>query len=66
MPERPKGAVCKTAGYAYGGSNPPPPMLAVFPLANRIADALTRRYDDSVRTGEGAWRMMRALFATAA
>ena len=25
MPERSKGAVCKTAGYAYGGSNPPPP-----------------------------------------
>jgi hypothetical protein len=25
MPERPKGAVCKIAGYAYGGSNPPPP-----------------------------------------
>ena len=26
MPERSKGAVCKTAGYAYGGSNPPPPI----------------------------------------
>jgi hypothetical protein len=25
MPERPKGAVCKIAGDAYGGSNPPPP-----------------------------------------
>ena len=25
MPERPKGAVCKIAGEAYGGSNPPPP-----------------------------------------
>ena len=25
MPERPKGAVCKIAGVAYGGSNPPPP-----------------------------------------
>ncbi len=24
MPERPKGADCKSAGYAYGGSNPPP------------------------------------------
>ena len=25
MPEWPKGAVCKIAGVAYGGSNPPPP-----------------------------------------
>jgi hypothetical protein len=25
MPEWPKGAVCKIAGEAYGGSNPPPP-----------------------------------------
>ena len=29
MPERPKGAVCKTAGYAYGGSNPPPPIIGL-------------------------------------
>src|SRR5438874_13192106 len=28
MPERPKGAVCKIAGDAYGGSNPPPPTTA--------------------------------------
>jgi hypothetical protein len=28
MPERPKGAVCKIAGVAYGGSNPPPPTAA--------------------------------------
>ena len=28
MPERPKGAVCKIAGVAYGGSNPPPPTDA--------------------------------------
>jgi hypothetical protein len=27
MPERPKGAVCKIAGVAYGGSNPPPPTV---------------------------------------
>src|SRR6478609_9201271 len=27
MPERPKGAVCKIAGDAYGGSNPPPPTV---------------------------------------
>ena len=26
VPERPKGAVCKTAGSAYGGSNPPAPI----------------------------------------
>ena len=25
MPERPKGADCKSAGTAYGGSNPPRP-----------------------------------------
>ena len=25
MPEWPKGAACKVAGVAYGGSNPPPP-----------------------------------------
>ena len=24
VPERPKGADCKSAGVAYGGSNPPP------------------------------------------
>jgi quinol monooxygenase YgiN len=28
VPERPKGAVCKIAGVAYGGSNPPPPTEA--------------------------------------
>ena len=26
VPERPKGAVCKTVGSAYGGSNPPAPI----------------------------------------
>ena len=29
MPERPKGAVCKIAGVAYGGSNPPPPTTVM-------------------------------------
>jgi uncharacterized membrane protein YvlD (DUF360 family) len=29
MPEWSKGAVCKTAGSAYGGSNPPPPITRV-------------------------------------
>jgi hypothetical protein len=28
VPERPKGAVCKTVGSAYGGSNPPAPTPA--------------------------------------
>src|SRR5438270_8860021 len=27
VPERPKGADCKSAGSAYGGSNPPRPTL---------------------------------------
>ena len=38
VPERPKGAVCKIAGEAYGGSNPPPPthttrqrLAGIFP-----------------------------------
>src|ERR1051326_1267916 len=31
VPERPKGAVCKIAGYAYGGSNPPPPTQTDSP-----------------------------------
>jgi hypothetical protein len=31
MPERPKGAVCKIAGVAYGGSNPPPPTSQGVP-----------------------------------
>lgn len=26
MPERPKGADCKSVGYAFGGSNPPRPI----------------------------------------
>ena len=29
MPEWPKGAACKVAGDAYGGSNPPPPTCDV-------------------------------------
>ena len=27
VPERPKGADCKSAGGAYGGSNPPPSTI---------------------------------------
>ena len=27
VPEWPKGTDCKSAGYAYGGSNPPAPTL---------------------------------------
>ena len=30
VPERPKGAVCKTVGSAYGGSNPPAPIASLF------------------------------------
>src|SRR5439155_13216366 len=33
--EWPKGAVCKIAGVAYGGSNPPPPTSGNAPPANR-------------------------------
>ena len=38
MPERPKGAVCKIAGDAYGGSNPPPPtnQPSVFSKLRRL------------------------------
>ncbi len=41
MPEWPKGAACKIAGVAYGGSNPPPPTThhqPTNPLTNRPAD----------------------------
>ena len=30
VPERPKGADCKSAGGAYGGSNPPPSTICLF------------------------------------
>ncbi len=39
MPEWSKGAVCKTAGSAYGGSNPPPPTGAH--VSTLRADAVT-------------------------
>src|ERR671933_263704 len=32
VPERPKGADCKSAGFAYGGSNPPAPTEEYAPL----------------------------------
>lgn len=38
MPEWSKGAVCKTAGSAYGGSNPPPPITRVSNRAERVRE----------------------------
>jgi nitroreductase len=52
MPEWPKGAVCKIAGVAYGGSNPPPPTHppSRLPLM-RVSEAIlgrrnVRRFSD--------------------
>ena len=36
VPERPKGAVCKTVGSAYGGSNPPAPIFPRTAFAARL------------------------------
>ena len=36
MPERPKGAGCKPAGLAYGGSNPPAPTEEYAPVAQSV------------------------------
>ena len=37
VPERPKGTGCKPVGSAYGGSNPPAPIVII------IHSLLTRR-----------------------
>src|SRR5919202_6441487 len=34
VPERPKGADCKSAGFAYGGSNPPAPTNGICPCSS--------------------------------
>ena len=37
VPERPKGADCKSAGFAYGGSNPPAPTQTEYaPVAQSV------------------------------
>jgi hypothetical protein len=37
VPERPKGADCKSAGFAYGGSNPPAPTHTEYaPVAQSV------------------------------
>ena len=37
VPERPKGADCKSAGFAYGGSNPPAPIQTKYaPVAQLV------------------------------
>src|SRR3954465_11343029 len=45
MPERPKGADCKSAGYAFGGSNPPPSTPAMTELSSREPRETTRTQD---------------------
>ena len=45
MPEWPKGAVCKIAGVAYGGSNPPPPTdveRQISSLEHPLSGCMTR------------------------
>ena len=56
VPERPKGADCKSAGDAYGGSNPPPSTILpsdayVKPHAPErwMASQLERRMSDVAR-----------------
>ena len=60
MPERPKGAVCKTAGYAFGGSNPPPPIQAVLSMVSAISACANHRSLIRPRpletVGGAAWR----------
>src|SRR4051794_33314538 len=47
MPERPKGAVCKIAGDAYGGSNPPPPTHSgVF---SKLGPLTSQNYAEEAR-----------------
>jgi hypothetical protein len=34
VPERPKGTGCKPVGSAYGGSNPPAPIIIVLSVSS--------------------------------
>ena len=48
MPERPKGADCKSAGIAFGGSNPPRPTLkylSYFGLSNLKSKKLLAKFE---------------------
>ena len=36
VPEWPKGADCKSAGFAYGGSNPPAPTRRICPCSSVV------------------------------
>jgi hypothetical protein len=38
VPEWPKGAVCKTAGSAFGGSNPPLSICTEIPLVGLVKE----------------------------
>ena len=43
VPERPKGADCKSAGEAYGGSNPPPSTMILKFFQAGVAQWLERQ-----------------------
>src|SRR5687768_8731951 len=52
MPEWPKGAACKVAGDAYGGSNPPPPTDPDRPTDDEQAYRdLIQRIDNNFNEG---------------
>ena len=56
VPERSKGADCKSVGSAFGGSNPPPSTRrspASFTVANRVAPVqLERRFIRRLKCSE--------------
>ena len=59
VPERPKGTGCKPVGSAYGGSNPPAPI--VFPLnlddvLIRLGEAQTPHAYDGL-AADAPWRI---------
>jgi hypothetical protein len=47
VPERPKGADCKSAGGAYGGSNPPPSTICAAFFGRYVASVATEKSGSS-------------------
>ncbi len=48
IPERPKGADCKSAVHDFGGSNPPPPTITSKRLVSGLFFMLTLQKSISV------------------
>ena len=47
VPERSKGADCKSVGSAFGGSNPPPSTSRLVDVAGGPVTAVQQNHDDT-------------------